>query len=126
MIHLERNRRVLLAEFKRVNPHADWEKFSKGGGWLYFLVAAAVIMVLFGIVLKIKEWMRPKGLTENSPEQLLLQFRDIHQQGDLSASEYKSIRERLAKRSGESGRAGDASRGPSADDSAGSSPAIEQ
>ena len=117
---------MILAEFERLSPQADWEKFSKGGGWLYFAVAAAVIMVLFGIVLKIKEWMRPKGLAENSAEDLLLQFRDIHRQGDLSAAEYKSIRERLTKRSGESGRAGDASRGPSTDDSAGSSPAIEQ
>lgn len=116
---------MILAEIKRVSPQADWEKFSKGGGWLYVAIAAVVIMVLFGIVLKIKEWMRPKGLAENSPEELLMQFRGIHQQGDLSAEEYKSIRERLTKRSGESGRAGDASRGHSTDDTAGSSPATD-
>lgn len=117
---------MILAEIKRLSPQADWEKFSRGGGWLYVAIAAVVIVVLFGIILKIKEWMRPKGLAENSAEQLLMQFRSIHQQGDLSAEEYRSIRERLTKRSGESGRAEDASRGPSTDDSAGTSPAIEQ
>jgi flagellar biosynthesis/type III secretory pathway M-ring protein FliF/YscJ len=114
---------VILAEIKRLNSQADWEKFSKGGGWLYFAVALVVVVVLFGFVLKIREWMRPKGLPENSAENLLLQFRDIHQQGDLSAKEYKRIRERLANKSGGSGRAEDASRGPSTDDSAGTSPA---
>ena len=117
---------MILAQIKRLNPQADWDKFLRGGGWIYFAVAAVALMALFAIVLKIKEWLRPKGLAENSAEDLLLQFRDIHKQGDLSADEYKRIRERLTKRSGESGRAEDASRGPSADDSAGSSPAIEQ
>ena len=86
--------------------------------------AAVVLVVLFAIVLKIKEWLRPNGLAENSPEQLLMQFRDIHKQGDLSADEYKNIRERLTKSSGQSGRAGDTSSGPSADDSVGGSPTI--
>lgn len=111
---------------KRLNPQAKWETFSKGGGWIYFAIAAVVLVVLFAIVLKLKEWLRPNGLAENSPEQLLLQFRDIHKQGELSADEYKNIRERLTKTSGQSGRAGDASSGPSADDSAGSSSAIQQ
>lgn len=117
---------MILAQVKRLNPQADWDKFTKGGGWIYFAIAAVVLVVLFAIVLKIKEWLQPKGLAENSAEDLLLQFRDIHKQGDLSADEYQRIRERLTKKSGESGRAGDASSGPSADDSAGSSSASEQ
>ena len=116
---------MILAQMKRLNPQADWDKFTKGGGWIYFAVAAVVLVVLFGIVLKIKEWSQPKRLAENSAEDLLLRFRDIHKQGELSADEYKRIRERLTKKSGESGRAGDASSGPSADDSVGSSPASE-
>ena len=112
---------MILARVKRLNPQADWNKFTQDGGWIYFAVAAVVLVFLFAIVLKIKEWLRPKGLAENSAENLLLQFRDLHRQGDLSADEYKTIREQLTKKSGESGRAGDASSGPSADDSVGSS-----
>ncbi|MFM9961632.1 MAG: hypothetical protein ACKV2Q_10440 [Planctomycetaceae bacterium] len=117
---------VMLAEMKRLSSQTLFDKFSAGGGFwsLALLAGALVLLVVFHH--KIKEYLRPKGLAENSPEQLLLQFRDIHQQGDLSAEEYKIIRERLAKKSGGSGRAEDASRGLSADDSAGTSPAIEQ
>lgn len=117
---------MLLAQMKRVNPQVNWDKFTKDGGWIYFAVAAVVLVVLFAIVLKIKEWLQPTRLIENSPEQLLMQFRDIHKQGELSADEYKTIREHLTKKSGESGRAGDASSGPSADDSAGTSFTIPQ
>ena len=117
---------MLLAQMKRVNPQATWDKFTKDGGWIYLAIAAVVLVVLIAIVFKIKEWLRPMGLMENSAEDLLLQFRDIHRQGDLSADEYQRIREQLTKKSGESDRAGDASSGPSADDSAGSSPATDQ
>ena len=117
---------MILAQMKRLNSRALLDMFSEGNRWIYLAVAAVLLVFLFAIVLKIKEWLQPKGLAENSPEQLLMQFRDIHKQGELSADEYKNIRERLTKKSGEAGRAGDASSGPSADDSAGSSPAIEQ
>ena len=117
---------MILAQLKRMNPRGDWEKFLKGGGWIYLAIAAVVLVALFVIIVKIKDWMRPKGLAENSAESLLLQFRDIHRQGELSADEYKTIRERLTKKSGEADRAGDASSGPSADDSAGASSRIDQ
>lgn len=117
---------MLLAQMKRVNPQATWEQFTKDGGWVYLAIAAVVLVVLIAIVLKIREWLQPTGLMENSREDLLMQFRDIHRQGDLSADEYQRIREQLTKKSGESGRAGDASSGPSADDSAGTSSKIQQ
>ena len=110
---------------KRVNPQVSWDKFTKDGGWIYLAIAAVVLVALIAIVLKIKQWLQPSGLTDNSAEDMLLQFRNIHRQGDLSADEYQRIREQLTKKSGESGRAGDASRGHSADDSAGTSPATE-
>ena len=116
---------MLLAQVKRLNPQADWNKFLSEGGWIYFAFAAVALIVLFGIVLKIKEWLLPHGPAENSTEGLLLQFRDIHRQGELSSDEYKTIREQLTKKSGEYDRAEDASSGPSADDTAGSPSAIE-
>lgn len=117
---------MLLAQMKRVNPQANWDKFTKDGGWIYFVIATAVLVTLVAILVKIREWLRPSGLTENSSEDMLLQFRDIHRQGELSADEYQRIREQLTKKSGESGRAGDASSGLSADDSAGTSSKIPQ
>jgi hypothetical protein len=116
----------MILAAKRLTPHFFLDQFTQGGGWVAIALVVIAVVVLFVIVLKIKDWMRPKGLAEDSPEKLLLQFRDIHQQGALSADEYKSIRERLIKKSGESDRAGDASRDPSADDSAKRSPATDQ
>ena len=116
----------MLAEMKRLSSQSLIEKFEAGGGYGYLALLAVALVLLIAFHHKIKEYVRPNGSLENSPEELLLQFRDLRQQGDLSAEEYKSIRERLTKRSGESGRAGDASSGLSADDSAKSSPAIEQ
>lgn len=116
----------MILAAKRITPHGFLDQFTQGGGWVAVALVVIAVVVLFVIVLKIKDWMRPKGLAENSPEKLLLQFRDIHRQGELTADEYKTIRERLTKKSGESGRAEDASSGPSADHSAGSSSARDQ
>lgn len=113
----------MILAAKRLTPHGFLEQFTQRGGWVSLGLVVLALAVLFFLVLKIKDWMRPKSLIENSPEELLLQFRDIHKQGELSADEYKTIRERLTKKSGKSGRAGDASSGPSAEDSAGNSPA---
>ncbi|GDY06590.1 hypothetical protein LBMAG52_00760 [Planctomycetia bacterium] len=117
---------MLLAEMKRLSSQTLRDKFSTGGGWETLTLLAGALCLLIMFHHKIRDWLRPKGLMENSPERLLMQFRDIHKQGDLSADEYKNIREQLTKRSGESGRAGNASSGPSADDSAGSSSTIPQ
>lgn len=116
----------MILAAKRLTPHGFLDQFTQGGGWVSLGLVVLAVAVLFVLVLKIKDWMRPKTLAENSPEELLLHFRDIHKQGELSADEYKNIRERLTKKSGESGRAGDASGGPSAENSAGSFPKIDQ
>ena len=116
---------MILAD-KRLTPHGLLDQFTQKGGWVSVVLVVVAVVVLFAMILKIKDWLRPKGLMEDSPEELLLQFRDIHKQGELSADEYKNIRERLTKKSGQSDRAGDASSGPSAEDTAGSSPANDQ
>ena len=116
----------MILAANRLTLHGFLEQFTQRGGWVAIVLVVIAVVVLFVVVVKIKDLIRPKGLLEDSPEKLLLQFRDIHRQGELCADEYRHIRERLTKRSGESGREGDASSGPSADDSAGSSPAIEQ
>ena len=97
-------------------------EFFQEGRWSW-VVLAVTLIVLFAIVLKLKEWLRPKGLAEDSPERLLLEFRDIHRQGKLSPDEYRHIRERLAKKTGQSDGVDNAAQGPSAGDSAGTSSA---
>ena len=113
----------MILTVDRLTRHGYLELFTQRGGWVSLGLVVLALVVLLVLVLKIKDWMKPTGLMENSPEELLLKFRDIHKQGELSADEYKNIRERLTKKSGESGRAGDASSGPSAEDTAGSSSA---
>ena len=100
-------------------------KFSEGNGWIWAVAIAVAVLVLFAIVLKLKEWMRQRALTESSPEQLLLEFRKVHQLGELSADEYKTIREQLFKKSGEAGDSDNSGGGSSAGDSAGSSRPID-
>jgi hypothetical protein len=97
-------------------------EFLQEGRWGW-VVLAVTLIVLFSIVLKLKAWVRVKGLAENSAEQLLLEFRDIHRQGKLSPDEYRLIRERLTKKTGQSDSGDNAAQGPFAGDSAGTSSA---
>lgn len=111
----------MLLAAKRVNPQKLLTQFTSGHGWIWVVVVGVSVIALFAIIIKIRDWLR-KSQIETSPEELLLAFRDIHRQGDLSANEYKAIRERLTKKSSEAGREGDAKGGPSAGDSVGGSP----
>ena len=97
-------------------------EFLQEGRWSW-VVLAVTLVVLFAIVIKMKEWLRGKGLAEDSPEQLLLEFRDIHRQGKLSPDEYRHIRERLTKKTGQADGVDNAAQGPSDGDSAGTSSA---
>jgi len=115
---------VILAA-KRVNPQSLMHQFSDKQGWIWAIVVVVLVLVLLLIVLKLREWLRKGALSESSPEQLLLEFRKIHSQGELSADEYKTIREQLFQKSGQAGHADNAGGGPSAGDSVGSSQSVE-
>lgn len=116
----------MLLAVKRLTPWQQLqEEISRQTGWTWAIVAAVVMLALIALVLKLKDWLRPNGLLEDSPEQLLMSFREIHREGDLSADEYQMIRERLTKKSGEASRKDDSASGPSAKDSAGTSPLNE-
>jgi hypothetical protein len=99
-------------------------EFLRKGGWSWVALAVTLI-ALFAIVVKLKEWLRATGLAEDSPERLLLEFRDIHRQGKLSPDEYRHIREQLVKKTGQSDGGDNAAQGPSAGDSVGTSSAGE-
>ena len=92
-------------------------QFSQGQGWIWAVTVIVAVIVLFAIVNKLREWYRHQNQPESSPEQLLLEFRKAHQQGELSADEYKTIREQLFKKSGQAGSKDNSGDGPSTGDS---------
>lgn len=115
----------MLLAAKRIHPQKLLTQFSSQEGWIWAIVVGISVIVMFAVILKLKEWFR-KSQLQTSKEDLLLAFRDIHRQGELSADEYRSIRERLTKKSDETGRAGDVSQGLSSGDSVGSSSAATE
>ena len=96
-------------------------QFSKEHGWIWVVLVVVAVIVLFAIVIKLKEWFRSQTQSESSPEQLLLEFRKAHQQGELSADEYKTIREQLFRKSDQASKKDISGGGPSAGDSVGTS-----
>ncbi len=115
----------MLLAAQRLAQQKLLDELNRQSGWTWAIVAAVSLVAMIALVIKLKEWLRPNGMLDDSPENLLLSFRDIHRQGDLSGDEYKLIRERLTKKSGDAGCKDDSASGPSAGDSAGSSPVIE-
>ncbi len=111
----------MILAAKRVTAQSLISQFTKGHGWIWVVLVAIAVIVLFAIVIKLKEWLRSQSQSESSPEQLLLEFRNAHQRGELSADEYKTIREQLFKKSGEVGQKDISGNGPSAGDSVGTS-----
>jgi uncharacterized membrane protein len=112
---------VILAA-KRMTFQTMISQYTKGYGWIWIVLVIVAAIALFAIVIKLKDWFRGQSQSDSSPEQLLLEFRKAHQQGELSADEYKTIREQLFKKSGEAGQKDISGGGPSAGDSVGTSP----
>ena len=115
----------MILAAKRVNQQFLMTQFSDKQGWIWAVVVVVLVVVLLAIVIKLKEWLQKRALSESSPEQLLLEFRKIHRQGELSADEYKTIREQLFQKAGQTGDADNTGGGPSAGDSVGSSRPID-
>ena len=111
----------MILAAKRVTLQSLISQFSKGHGWIWAVLVVVSVIVLFAIVIKLKEWFHRQTQPESSPEQLLLEFRKAHQQGELSADEYKTIREQLFKKSDEVVKKDISGSGPSAGDSVGTS-----
>ncbi|MCX7421636.1 MAG: hypothetical protein NT013_19105 [Planctomycetia bacterium] len=110
----------MILAAKRVTLQTMISQFTKGHGWIWAVLVVVAVIVMFAIVIKLREWFRSQTQSESSPEQLLLEFRKAHQQGELSADEYKTIREQLFKKSGEVDQKDISGSGPSAGDSVGS------
>ena len=72
--------------------------------WLQFVGALAGIIVLVWLIVRMRLWFREDEGPAADVNEMLLQFRDLHRQGDLSDEEFRSIKSRLLGTSDESGR----------------------
>jgi heme exporter protein D len=115
---------VILAA-KRLSQPLTWDDFLQQGGLLATVLTVVAIALLIFVVVRVRELFSPRRTIQDSPEELLLRFRDIHRQGDLTQDEYNNIRELLMKKSGDAGSAEDAADGSSADVSAKTPPECE-
>jgi len=111
---------VILAA-KRMTFQTMISQFTKSHGWVWIVLVVVAVVAMFAIVIKLKEWFRGQSQSESSPEQLLLEFRKAHQQGELTEAEYKTIREQLFKKSGGVTQKDISGSGPSAGDTVGTS-----
>jgi hypothetical protein len=88
---------VLLAAKKSLTLVEFFQ--TSRGSWL---ALAIVIVVMFGLLAWFTKWWRDEAIRQNSPEDLLLEFRNLHKQGELTSDEYRSVRERLVQKTGRS------------------------
>jgi uncharacterized membrane protein len=116
----------MILAAKRLPQQLTWNGFLQQGGLLVVVLTVVAIAVLIFVVIRVRELLSPRRTFEDSPEDLLLQFREIHRQGDLTTEEYDNIRELLTKKSGEEGSAEDDAGGSSAEVSAKTPLAREQ
>ncbi len=86
------------------------------GSWL---ALAILIVGMFGLLAWFTKWWRDEAIQQNSPEDLLLEFRNLHQQGELTPDEYRSVRERLVQKTGRSDDKDNSTGGCSDDGSSG-------
>lgn len=66
--------------------------------WVFLwplLATGAAVAVLIAAVWWLRDWLRVDE-PECSPQELLMDYRRLHQEGALSNEEYQSIRQKLA------------------------------
>lgn len=107
----------MILAAKRMTLQTMISQFTKGHGWVWAVLVIVAVIVLFAFVIKLKEWFRGHAQSETSPEQLLLEFRNAYERGELTEAEYKTIREQLFKKSGEATQKDISGKEPSAGDS---------
>lgn len=60
--------------------------------WILLLLA---LSVLFWVIIRIKSWFREHEDVDEANREMLLQFRDLRRQGELTDEEYRSIKGQL-------------------------------
>jgi hypothetical protein len=66
--------------------------------WGMLLPTTAVILALAALVwgvLRVRAWLRPDGDSSADLHVMLSQYREMHEQGELSDDEYAAIKTRL-------------------------------
>lgn len=66
--------------------------------WTILIVCVGVLVWL---VVRVRSWFREDEDPTASAHEMLLQFRDLRRQGDLSEEEYRSIKNRLVEERGD-------------------------
>lgn len=72
-----------------------WELLESSLPVLIGLVVS--IFLLIWAVIRVRSWFRDGEDPIAQPHEMLLHFRDLHRQGSLSESEYRSIKSRLVE-----------------------------
>lgn len=70
-----------------------WRLLTEGAS--HYAATILSIGVLVGIALWLRSWYREDDGTTEDAYDLLLQFKELKRQGDLTEDEYRSIRSRL-------------------------------
>ena len=66
--------------------------------WLALVATFFSVVVLIWLVIRVKTWYREDEDPAAQDHEMLVQFRDLHRQGDLSEEEFRSIKGRLIDR----------------------------
>ena len=74
-------------------PDTFWRLLTEGAS--HYAATILSIGVLVGIALWLRSWYREYDGTTEDAHDLLLQFKELKRQGNLTEDEYRSIRSRL-------------------------------
>jgi hypothetical protein len=66
--------------------------------WIEWIAAFLAVVALVWLVVRIRAWFREDEGPAELSDEMLLQFKDLHRQGDLSEGEYRSIQNQLLER----------------------------
>lgn len=66
--------------------------------WLIFFLSLVAIIAACWTIIRVTTWFRDDADPAEGDQRLLMQFRELHRQGDLSDEEYRSIKGRLVAR----------------------------
>ncbi len=56
------------------------------------------VSILFWLIIRVRSWFREDDDVDEMNHEMLLQFRDLRRQGELSDEEYRSIKGQLTER----------------------------
>ena len=81
---------------RNVNDSILWRLLDGSAAeWIGFAGAIVVVVVLICVIFRVRSWFREDEGPAAWSHEMLLQFRDLHREGDLTDTEFRSIKSRL-------------------------------